>query len=264
VLNGVSLSADRAEVIGLVGPNGAGKTTLFDAISGAAELSAGSIQFMGRDVTRLGVHQRAQLGLARSYQNVKLFPALTVRESIAVALERHLRSRSMVHAALWTPVSNQSERRARRRVDNLIESLGLGAYAEKFINELSTGTRRIVDIACVLATQPKLLLLDEPSSGLAQAETELLAPVIGRIVKETNCGVLIIEHDLGLVASVSHRMIALRLGTVMAEGTPAQVLSNPDVVDALLGGASEAVVSRSLKLDRQPEHETQEPRRRHA
>ncbi|HEV7680319.1 MAG TPA: MFS transporter [Candidatus Dormibacteraeota bacterium] len=262
VLNGVSLSADRAEVIGLVGPNGAGKTTLFDAISGAAQLSAGSIQFMGRDVTRLGVHQRAQLGLARSYQNVKLFPALTVRESIAVALERHLRSRSMVHAALWTPISNQSERRARRRVDNLIQSLGLGAYAGKFVNELSTGTRRIVDIACVLATQPKLLLLDEPSSGLAQAETELLAPVIGRIVKETNCGVLIIEHDLGLVASVSHRMIALRLGTVMAEGTPAQVLGNADVVDALLGGASEAVVSRSLKLDRQPEHETQEPRRR--
>jgi branched-chain amino acid transport system ATP-binding protein len=263
VLNGVSLSADRGEVIGLVGPNGAGKTTLFDAISGAAELSAGLIHFMGRDVTRLGIHQRAQLGLARSYQNVKLFPALTVRESIAIALERHLHSRSMVLAALWTPITNQSERRARRRVDNLIESLGLGAYADKFVNELSTGTRRIVDIACVLATQPKLLLLDEPSSGLAQAETEMLAPVIGRIVKETNCGVLIIEHDLGLVASVSHRMIALRLGTVMAEGTPMEVLGNPDVVDALLGGASEAVVSRSLKLNREPDSETQEPRRRH-
>ena len=265
VLNGVSLTAHRAEVIGLVGPNGAGKTTLFDAISGAAELSAGTIRLLDRDVTRLGMHQRALLGLARSYQNVKLFPALTVRESIAIALERHLRSRSIVMAALWTPVSSRSEKRARRRVDNLIESLGLQAYADKFLNELSTGTRRIVDIACVLAAQPKVLLLDEPSSGLAQAETELLAPVIGRIVKETNCAVLIIEHDLGLVASVSHRMVALRLGSVMAEGTPPQVLANQEVVDALLGGASQAVISRSLRLDNASETEVNEaPRRTHA
>jgi branched-chain amino acid transport system ATP-binding protein len=264
VLDGVSLDVHRAEVVGLVGPNGAGKTTLFDAISGGPQLSAGAIRFMGRDVTRLSQHQRALLGLARSYQNVKLFPALTVRESITVALERHLQSRSIVLAALWTPISSRSERRARRRVDNLVESLGLGAYADKFINELSTGTRRIVDIACLLAAQPKMLLLDEPSSGLAQAETELLAPVIGRIVKETNCGVLIIEHDLGLVASVSHRMIALRLGTIMAEGTPPEVLGNQDVVDALLGGATEAVISRSLRRDRGSEEETQEPRRTHA
>jgi branched-chain amino acid transport system ATP-binding protein len=135
-----------------------------------------------------------------------------------------------------------------RRVDNLVESLGLGPYADKFMDELSTGTRRIVDIACLVAAQPKLLLLDEPSSGLAQAETEMLGPVIGRIVKETGCGIVIIEHDLGLVASVSHRLIAMRLGAVIAEGTPADVLADEEVVTSLLGGASDAVLSRSIKL----------------
>src|SRR5439155_15237840 len=109
--------------------------------------------------------------------------------------------------------------------------------------ELSTGTRRIVDIACVLAAGPAVLLLDEPSSGLAQAETEQLGPVIGRIVKEVGCAVLIIEHDLGLVASVSHRLVAMRLGEVMAEGTPPEVLNNQEVIDAILGGASKGVVS---------------------
>jgi ABC-type branched-subunit amino acid transport system ATPase component len=116
------------------------------------------------------------------------------------------------------------------------------------MHELSTGTRRIVDNACQLATQPRLLLLDEPSSGLAQAETELLGPVIGRIVKETGCGVLVIEHDLGLVAAVSDRLVAVRLGEVMAEGPPRQVLDDPAVIDTILGGASDAVISRSVTL----------------
>jgi branched-chain amino acid transport system ATP-binding protein len=188
------------------------------------------------------------LGIARSFQNVKLFPALTVRENIAVALERHLENRSAVLAAIWSPATRKVERRVKRRVENLVESLGLGRYADKFVNELSTGTRRIVDIACVLATQPRVLLLDEPSSGLAQAETEQLAPVIARIVQETNCGLLVIEHDLGLIAAVSDRLVAMRLGSVLAEGRPRAVLENGDVIDALLGGASDAVISRSIQM----------------
>jgi branched-chain amino acid transport system ATP-binding protein len=138
----------------------------------------------------------------------------------------------------------------RRRVDNLVESLGLGAYAGKFMNELSTGTRRIVDIACLLAAQPRLLLLDEPSSGLAQAETEMLGPVVARIVKEAGCGVLIVEHDLGLVASVSHRLIAMRLGSVLADGPPGEVLADGEVIDSILGRASDAVLSRTVELSR--------------
>ncbi|HEX6487355.1 MAG TPA: MFS transporter [Candidatus Dormibacteraeota bacterium] len=248
VLSGVSLEVARGEVVGVIGPNGAGKTSLFDVIAGFAQPDAGEIRLLNREVTGLAPDARARLGLARSYQNVRLFPALTVRENIAVALERHLQSRSAVLAAFWSPPTRRSERRVARRVDNLVESLGLGAYADKFLNELSTGTRRIVDIACLLAAGPSVLLLDEPSSGLAQAETEQLGPVIGRIVKETGCAVLIIEHDLGLVASASHRLVAMRLGEVMAEGKPGEVLGNQEVIDAILGGASGAVISRSVQL----------------
>jgi ABC-type branched-subunit amino acid transport system ATPase component len=248
ILNGVSVSVAREEVVGIVGPNGAGKTTLFDIVTGFVAPDEGTITYVGTDVTGMSPDARARLGLARSYQNVRLFPALTVRENIAVSLERHLRSRSAAAAALWLPPVRRSERRVKRRVDNLVESLGLGAFANKFVNELSTGSRRIVDIACLLAAAPRLLLLDEPSSGLAQAETEQLAPVIGRIVKETGCGVLIIEHDLGLVASVSDRLVAMRLGEVIAEGVPNEVLRDQEVVDVLLGGASEAVLNRSVSL----------------
>ncbi len=248
VLGGVSLDVEMGEVVGLVGANGAGKTSLFDVITGFAPASAGTVSIAGRDVTRMSPDARARVGVARSYQNVRLFPALTVRETIAVALERHLNSRSAILAAVWSPITRRSERRVARRVDNLVESLGLGPFADKFMDELSTGTRRIVDIACLVAAQPKLLLLDEPSSGLAQAETEMLGPVIGRIVKETGCGIVIIEHDLGLVAAVSQRLVAMQLGQVIAEGTPADVLSDEDVVASLLGGASDAVLSRSVKL----------------
>ena len=195
---------------------------------------AGDIAFLDRNVTRLSPDARARLGMARSYQNVRLFPALTVRENIAVALERHEQAGIGMLASIWSPTTRGSE----RRLDNLVESLGLGAYADKFVNELSTGTRRIVDIACQLAASPKLLLLDEPSSGLAQAETEQLGPVIRRIVKETGCGVLIIEHDLGLVASLSDRLVAMRLGAVMKEAHRRDVLGDQEVIDAILGGAS--------------------------
>ena len=248
ILRGVSMQVAAREVVGIIGPNGAGKTTVFDALSGFAPVAEGSVEFTGRDVTQLAPDARARLGMARSFQNVRLFPALTVRENIAVALERHLQSRSAVLAAAWSPQTRSSERRVWRRVDNLVDSLGLGPHAGKFMNELSTGTRRIVDIACLLAAGPKLLLLDEPSSGLAQAETEMLAPVVDRIVAEIGCGILIIEHDLGLVAAVADRLIAMRLGTVMAEGAPADVLDDQQVIEALLGGASDAVLSRSIQL----------------
>jgi branched-chain amino acid transport system ATP-binding protein len=248
VLRDVSLHVDAREVVGIIGANGAGKTTLFDVITGFATPAAGGVVLLDEDVTRLSADARARLGIARSYQNVRLFPALTVRENIAVALERHLQSRSAVLAAVWAPPARASERRVWRRVDNLVGSLGLGPYAGKFLNELSTGTRRIVDIACLLAAAPKLLLLDEPTSGLAQAETEMLAPVIDRIVAEVGCGILIIEHDLGLVAGTSDRLVAMRLGAVLAEGRPGDVLDDGAVIDSLVGGASDAVLSRSIHL----------------
>jgi ABC-type branched-subunit amino acid transport system ATPase component/MFS family permease len=246
VLGGVSLVVNRGDVVGIVGANGAGKTTLFDVIAGSVRPARGAVHLGEHDVTHLSVDARARMGLVRSYQNVRLFPALTVRENIAVALERHLHAPSALQAAAWSPATRRTERRIARRVDNLVESLGLQSAANKFLSELSTGMRRIVDIACLLAAQPEVLLLDEPSSGLAQAEVEQLGPVVRRIVAETQCALLIIEHDLGLVSSLARRLVALDLGTVMAEGLPSQVLAREDVAAALLGGASRSVAERSL------------------
>jgi branched-chain amino acid transport system ATP-binding protein len=243
-LDGVSMRVESGEIVGIIGPNGAGKTTLFDVISGFTSPSRGEVRLLGSDARRLGPDARARLGLTRSFQNVRLFGAMTVRETIAVALERHLRSRSAAAAALWLPVTRRSERRARRRVDNLVDSLGLSRYAESFVNELSTGTRRIVDLACLLAAEPRLLLLDEPSSGLAQAETEELGPLVGRIAKEAGCSIVIIEHDLPLITSVSTRLIAMERGRVIATGTPREVVTDESVVRAY-AGASDEVVKRS-------------------
>jgi ABC-type branched-subunit amino acid transport system ATPase component/predicted MFS family arabinose efflux permease len=248
VLRDMAIRVRSGEVVGIVGPNGAGKTSLFDVITGFARPSGGAVRFAGRDVTTLSPAARARLGISRSYQNVRLFPALTVRENIAVALERHLSPPNPLTAAVWSPGTRRAERNLARRIDNLVESLGLVAYGNKFLAELSTGTRRIVDIACQLAAQPLLLLLDEPSSGLAQAESEMLGPVIGRIVKETGCAVLVIEHDLGLVSAVSDRLVAMQLGSLLAEGAPRDVLADPRVTSAILGAASDAVVSRSISL----------------
>ncbi|MGH2812688.1 MAG: MFS transporter, partial [Actinomycetota bacterium] len=168
-LDRVSLEVSAGEIVGVIGPNGAGKTTLFDAISGFVEPEEGRLLLESQDLFGLGPDARARLGLGRSFQNAFLFPAMTVRENIAVALERHLQVKNPLLAAVWSPQIRKSERRAMRKVDELIRLMGLKAYADKFVDELSTGTRRAVDIACVLAAEPRVLLLDEPSSGLAQA-----------------------------------------------------------------------------------------------
>ncbi|HZQ28376.1 MAG TPA: MFS transporter [Acidimicrobiales bacterium] len=232
------------DVVGIIGPNGAGKTTLFDVISGYTKPDEGAVHIGGVDVTGFGPDARARLGLSRSFQNARLFPALTVRENIALALEQRLTSRSILAAAFWLPKQRKSERRAFRRVDYLIDLLNLGAFADKFVTELSTGSRRMVDMACVMASEPKALLLDEPSSGVAQSEVEVLAPVVRRLARETGCGVLVIEHDIPLITALSDRLIAMELGAVVTEGNPRDVVDDPRVVQAYLG-ASETTINRS-------------------
>ena len=246
-LHDVSLTVDAGEILGVIGPNGAGKTTLFDAVSGYVTPHAGTIRLGATDLEGLPPDARARLGLGRSFQNARLFPSLTVAENIAVALERHVKVRNPLHAALWTPAARRSERKVWRRVDWLIELLNLDAYRDKFVGELSTGSRRMVDLACIMASEPSVLLLDEPSSGLAQAEVESLGPVITRISTEAGCGVIVIEHDIPLVTGVSHRMLAMELGTPIASGAPEEVVAHPRVVKAYLG-ASDAVVQRSGRL----------------
>ena len=242
-LDDVTLTVAPGQVVGVIGPNGAGKTTLFDVISGFVRPDAGTIELAGADVTSASPDTRARLGLGRSFQNARLFPALTVRENIAVALERRA-VKNPVLGAVWAPQVRTSERRIRRQVERLVDLMGLTPYADKVLAELSTGSRRAVDVACILALEPSVLLLDEPSSGLAQAETEALAPLLLRIVRETGCGMLVIEHDIPLVTSLSDELVAMESGRVIATGAPDAVRNDPRVLTSYLA-ASVDVVGRS-------------------
>ena len=246
-VNDVSFTLREGEVLGLIGPNGAGKTTLFDAVSGFSSLSSGRIRLGRTDMTDWSPNQRAEAGLGRSFQDARLFPSLTVAENIAVALERHLGVRDPVAAALGLPSVADTEIEAAWKVKDLIELLGLEAFRNKFVAELSTGSRRIVDLAMSLAHHPSVLLLDEPSSGIAQRETEALGPLLLRIQRELGCSLLVIEHDMPLITGISDRMIALELGSVIAEGTPTEVVHDPYVVASYLG-TDEAAVMRSGTL----------------
>ncbi len=234
----------RGEILGLIGPNGAGKTTIFDIISGFLIPEMGRIDFEGEDVTNRGPDKRAWMGLGRSFQDARLAGSLTVAENIAIGLERHLVIHDHLASMLNLPLVVRQEEDVSWTVDDLIELMNLGAYRDKFVRELSTGSRRIVDLAMCVAHDPTVLLLDEPSSGIAQKETEALGPLLTRIQAETGCALLIIEHDMPLITGISDRMIALELGHPMAEGTPDEVISNPRVVASYLGGDM-ATINRS-------------------
>jgi branched-chain amino acid transport system ATP-binding protein len=248
-LSRVSCSVGAGEIVGFIGPNGAGKTTLFDVISGFTPADGGTILLRDtqgdvHDVSEQSAQGRARLGLGRSFQDGRLFPALTVRETIAVALECTVDVRDPVAAALHLPAVVDSEAAVDERVEELIELMGLGAFRNKFVHELSTGSRRIVDLACVLAHQPTVLLLDEPSSGIAQREAEALGPLLLRIRDALDASILVIEHDLPLLTSIADRMVALDLGEVVATGTPDEVVHDPRVVASYLG-TDEAAIARS-------------------
>jgi ABC-type branched-subunit amino acid transport system ATPase component/branched-subunit amino acid ABC-type transport system permease component len=240
----VSLDVHEHQILGIIGPNGAGKTTVFDAISGFVQLSSGRLHLNGTDVTDRSPNDRALLGLGRSFQDARLFPAMTVRQTIATALDRHVKVRDPIAAFVMSPAVRASERQTSAEVDRLVALLNLEAFADKFVGELSTGTRRIVDLACSLAHDPYVLLLDEPSSGLAQRETEALGQVLVDVRDRTGAALIVIEHDIPLVSAISDELVALELGRVVARGEPDTVIHHPAVVEGYLG-SSEAAIRRS-------------------
>ena len=236
----VSFNVGRGEIVGFVGANGAGKTTLFDVLSGFLRADTGTITLHSGDgplidLAHLAAYQRARRGLGRSFQDGRLFPALTVNETIAVALEHAVSVRDPVSAALHRPAVSRSEAAVSRRVDELVAMLGLEEYADTFLHELSTGTRRIVDLACALAHEPSVLLLDEPSSGIAQREAEALAPLLVDVRDTLGTSLLVIEHDVPLLRTVAERLVALDVGRVVASGDPDTVLRDPTVARSFLG-----------------------------
>jgi branched-chain amino acid transport system ATP-binding protein len=243
----VSFEVEEKEIVGIMGPNGAGKTTLFDLLSGFVPADNGTVHLLNRNITASSPSERALYGLGRSFQDAKLFPSLTVAETIAVALERFTVARDPISAALYLPRSYESEKRVNMQVSELIDVMGLSAYENKFVGELSTGTRRMVDLACVIAHRPLVVLLDEPSSGIAQKEAEELIPVLRRIREEMGSSLVVIEHDIGLLSEISDRFIALDQGSVIARGTPEEVLNDPLVISSYLG-TSKTTIRRSGEI----------------
>ena len=243
-VDGVSFELAPGEILGVIGPNGAGKTTLFDLISGFTPTDSGRVILAGVDLSDASPAHRGAAGLGRSFQDAKLFPEITVAETLAIATERFVESRSMLAAALRLPQMFESEHAVAFRVDELLELMALGQYRNAFIRELSTGTRRVVDLACQVAHRPTVILLDEPSSGIAQREVEALAPVLLRLRDEMGSSLIVIEHDMPLISSISDRLLALDQGAVVTTGPPATVLEHPAVVESYLGTSS-AAISRS-------------------
>jgi ABC-type branched-subunit amino acid transport system ATPase component/MFS family permease len=234
-LSDVSLHADRGEIVGIIGPNGAGKTTLFDVVSGFLRPDAGRVEFAGVDVTDRTASARARLGLGRSFQDSRLFSGLTVRDAVAVSLERFTDVSDPFNAMLRLPLQVRTEAAVMERVDDLLDLFGLDRYADNLVSELSTGSRRLVDLAAVVAHQPSVVLLDEPSSGVAQREVEAMVGLLRNVRDRLNATMLVVEHDIAFIAELADRLVAMDQGAVLTSGPPRHVLESPLVGEAFLG-----------------------------
>jgi len=234
----VDLVIQPGEIVGLMGPNGAGKTTVLDVLSGFVVPDSGAVHLGDLDLSRLSPDGRAMHGLGRSFQDARLFPGLTVTETLAVSCERWVTSREPLAAALRLPASLLSEAEVYERVEQILALLRLEVFRDRFASELSTGSRRLVEFGCLLAQEPEVLLLDEPSAGLARAEAEALGPVLKGIRDATGAALVLVEHDVPLLRATCDRLIALDTGRIIASGTPAEVLDDPVVVRAYLGGVA--------------------------
>ena len=246
----VSISVRQREIVGILGPNGAGKTTLFDLISGFTRPDGGRIHLGDGEITEEPPDLRALAGLGRSFQDARLFPALTVVENLAVACEPFALNRDPVAAALHAPASLLSEDEIADRVQSLVDLFGLKRYRDMFAGDLSTGTRRVVEIASLVAQQPLVLMLDEPGAGIAQRDAEALGPLLQRVRDHLGCSIVIIEHDVPLLVATCDRLIAMETGRVIADGPPQDVINDARVVVSYLGGDAVAVNRSGTKSER--------------
>jgi len=234
-LAGVSFAVEPGQVLTIIGPNGAGKTTIFNLLSRIYEPTRGRLVFCDEDITSVPAHEIARRGIARTFQNIELFQHATVLQNLLLGRHAHKRSR-FFEELLFLPRVRALELQHREAVETVIDFLDLQPYRDSLIVNLPYGVRKVVEMARALCTQPKLLLLDEPSSGLSVEETEDMAFWIQDIRTLLGITVLMVEHDMTLVSAVSDRVVALNYGRVIATGTVREVQAHPDVVKAYLGG----------------------------
>ena len=242
-----SIAVPAGSFVGLIGPNGAGKTTLFNAIGGFLEPAEGRITFGEQDITQMSPTARARLGIGRTFQKLELFGRMTVFDNLMVAAEAAHSRLDMVSDLLSLPRRHSEERRCAALAERILDALDLSWALDRIAGELPVGTARVLELARALCTEPKLLLLDEPSSGLDSAETEAFGDLLLRVNRDQGIGILLVEHDMDLVMRVCADITVLEFGRVIARGAPDQIVADPRVRTAYLGEEDDAAAAPAAR-----------------